>query len=157
NMAVLDLGAHVGSFSLVAAALGCNVLAVEACPWNTALLHASAARNGFAKLQIVEAAVSDRPGTVDFCPHGPFGLVAYPGLNAASLPVRAATVDDLLTEAGWSRVDLVKLDVEGSEVAAVHGMNKLLTRADAPPLIYESNSHTLHLFGQTPKSLKSAL
>jgi FkbM family methyltransferase len=157
GMAVLDLGAHVGSFALVAAALGCRVLAVEACPWNVALLYASVQRNGFTNLQVVEAAVSDQPGTVDFCPHGPFGLVAYPGLNAASLPVRAARVDDLLVEAGWTRVDLIKLDVEGSEVAAVHGMHALLSRADAPPLIYESNGHTLHLFGQTPKRLKGAL
>jgi FkbM family methyltransferase len=154
---VLDLGSHLGSFSLVAAALGCRVLAVEACPWSVTLLHASAARNGFSQLQIVHAAVSDRPGTVEFCPHGPFGLVKHAGLDAASLPVRAATVDDLLAEAGWSRVDVVKLDVEGSEVAAVRGMQKLLSRPDAPPLIYESNGHTLHLFGQTPRILKKAL
>src|SRR5438105_4428726 len=39
---VLDLGAHLGSFALVAAVLGCRVLAVEACPRNAELLRASA-------------------------------------------------------------------------------------------------------------------
>src|SRR6516165_9821669 len=42
---VLDLGAHIGTFSLAAAALGCRVLSVEASPRNAKLLQASVARN----------------------------------------------------------------------------------------------------------------
>jgi len=154
---VLDLGAHLGSFALVAAALGCQVVAVEACPRNAALLQASAARNGYDQLRVVHAAVSDRPGTLEFCSYGPFGLVALPSVHLPRVAVRAVTVDGLLAEIGWERVDVLKMDVEGSEVAAICGMSQLLARPDAPPLIYESNGHTLHLFGQTPGGLRAAL
>ena len=41
---LLDLGAQIGLVSLAAAALGCEVAAVEACPKNAALLRASARR-----------------------------------------------------------------------------------------------------------------
>lgn len=155
--AVLDLGAHLGSFALVAAAAGCRVVAVEACPRNAALLRASAACNGFDRLHVVHAAVSDRPGTVQFCANGPFGLIHVASVHSPRIEVRAVTVDALLAEVGWTTVDLLKMDVEGSEVAAVRGMSGLLARPDAPPLVYESNGHTLHLFDQSPAALKAAL
>src|SRR5262245_18639865 len=44
---VLDLGTHVGSFTLAAAALGYEVVGVEASPRNAALLKASLEKNGF--------------------------------------------------------------------------------------------------------------
>ena len=69
----------------------------------------------------------------------------------------AVAVDDLLGEIGWDGVDFLKMDVEGSEVAALIGMSGLLRRPDAPPLLVESNGHTLSLFGETPGSLKATL
>jgi len=44
---VIDLGGHIGTFSLVAAALGCHVVAVEASPFNAELIKASIAENNF--------------------------------------------------------------------------------------------------------------
>jgi FkbM family methyltransferase len=156
---VLDLGAHIGTFSLAAAARNCQVLAVEASPRNAALLQESAVRNRFANLRVVNVAVSDRPGTVDFCPYGPFGHVrtTLMNLNLSSIPVRAIPVDALLGEVGWDTVDLIKMDVEGSEIAALRGMKHLLTRGKAPLLVYECNAATLRFYGQTPRQLKEAV
>jgi len=67
---VVDLGAHVGVFALAAAAAGCRVLAVEASQANARLLEASAARNGFEHLRIVQAAASDQRRRLAFCPEG---------------------------------------------------------------------------------------
>ncbi|MBN1135178.1 MAG: FkbM family methyltransferase, partial [Anaerolineae bacterium] len=67
------------------------------------------------------------------------------------------TVDGLLAELGEERVDLIKMDVEGSEVAAIRGMSRLLSRADAPLLVYESNGHTLSWFDETPSHLLAVL
>ncbi len=44
---VLDLGAHLGGFSLLAAAVGCEVLAVEASARNADLLRKSAEHGKF--------------------------------------------------------------------------------------------------------------
>jgi FkbM family methyltransferase len=111
---VLDLGAHVGMFALAAAAAGYEVLAVEASPRNAALLRASIERNGFDRLRLVHAAVSDRPGVLEFCQAGPYGHVLT-GASEESVKVPAIDVDRLLAEHGWDRVDFVKMDIEGSE------------------------------------------
>ena len=150
---VLDLGAHIGTFSLAAAALGCEVISVEASPVNAALLQASVDKNSFTRMRVVNAAVSDHTGTLEFIQAGPYGLVANPAFSDATVSVPAVTVDDLLAQTGWDRVDLIKMDVEGSEVAAMGGMPRQLSRADAPVVLYESNGHTLHFFDQTPRSL----
>jgi FkbM family methyltransferase len=154
---VLDLGAHIGTFTLAAASMGCEVLAVEAAPENAELLRASVEHNGFTHVRIVQAVASDRNGMVSFSCHGPFGHVFTAATNMPSEEVPAVRVDDLLAEAGWDRVDLVKLDVEGSEIAALDGMANLLQSADAPPIIYESNAHTLGFYGRTPEELRARL
>jgi hypothetical protein len=56
-------------------------------------------------------------------------------------------------DVGWDGVDFVKMDIEGSEVAALRGMSRLLSREDAPAILYESNGHTLNIFGETPSNL----
>jgi FkbM family methyltransferase len=154
---VIDLGAHIGTFSLAAAALGCQVVAVEASPYNVDLLKASVTRNKFNNVRIVPAAVCDHSGVLTFVPGGPFGFVSNPIMSSPGIEVPAVTVDVLLAEFGWDRVDLIKMDVEGSEIAAIRGMSCLLARADAPPIVYESNGHTLRFFGETPNRLIAAL
>ena len=158
---VLDLGAHIGTFSLFAAALGYTVASVEASPRNAALLIASARRNAFDDMQVVPAAVSDHAGTLEFVYCGPYSFVASESKESHSdLPtvsVPAVTADGLLADTGWDGVDLVKMDVEGSEVAAIRGMPELLAGDDAPLLLYESNGSMLHRFGESPGSLMEAL
>jgi FkbM family methyltransferase len=153
---VLDLGAHIGTVSLAAAALGCEVAAVEPDARNAALLRASADYNGFDQLQVIEMAVSDHAGNIEFSPRGPFGHIATAATNLPSIRVRTITVDDLLTELGWQHVDFVKMDIEGSELAALRGMKGLLSQPDAPPVHYECNAHTLGFYDSTPTLLKAA-
>jgi FkbM family methyltransferase len=164
---VVDLGGHVGTFSLAAAALGCRVACIEAAPENAALLRASAARNGFDRMHVIQAAAIDHEGTLRFLPNGPWGTVSNTavvqsasliyGMQHAPVTVRALTIDGLLDELGWDRVDFIKVDIEGSEVAAIRGMARLLARPDAPILLYESNGHALHFFGETPGRLHASL
>ncbi len=126
---VLDLGAHVGTFSLAAAAVGCKVIAVEASPTNAGLLRAGASRNGFHDVYVVNAVVSDGPGSVDFLADGPWGHVAWAdpdGSRRDTVKVPSITVDALLAELGWDTASFVKIDVEGSEIAHPH-------RHAAPP------------------------
>lgn len=152
---VLDLGAHLGGFALACAALGCEVLAVEASPRNAELLELSARRNRFQKVQVVQAAVSDQNGSLDFSCHGPWGHVATPATGMPAITVPAARVDDLLERRGWDGVQFVKLDVEGSELRALRGMQRLLQRSDAPMIYFESNKYTLGLYGQNEEELKA--
>jgi FkbM family methyltransferase len=164
---VLDLGGHVGTFSLAAAALGGRVACIEAAPENAALLRASVARNGFHDMHVIQAVATDHEGTSRFLPNGPWGTISNaavarsPGLiygtEHAPVTVRALTIDRLLGELGWEQVNFIKADVEGSEVATIRGMTQLLTRPNAPMLLYEANGHALHFFGETPGRLHTSL
>lgn len=154
---VLDLGAHLGSFALAAAAAGYEVVCVEASPRNAAMLRASIELNGFRNLNLINAAISDRAGTLGFYSQGPYGHVAPQGDAGATITVEAIAVDELLQRVGWDKVDFIKLDIEGSEVAAVRGMTRLMSQRDAPVLFCESNGHMLDVFGESPTTLKAAL
>lgn len=154
---VLDLGAHIGTFSLLAAKLGYHVAAVEASPRNAALLQASAKQNHLDTLQVVNTAVSDRTETLEFVQAGPYGVVATPHLDAPTITVQAQPVATILASLAWDKVDFIKLDVEGSEIKALAGMRDLLARPDAPPILYESNGITLHYFDHTPNELLQRL
>ncbi|HEY7427575.1 MAG TPA: FkbM family methyltransferase [Gemmataceae bacterium] len=157
--ALLDVGAHIGTFTLPAAALGCRVLAVEASARNAELLRAAATCNGFDRVRVVHAAANDCEGRLTFCPHGPHGHVAS-AVEPAYLPrgeVRAAAVDNLVAEQGWPRVDFVKMDVEGWEPWALRGMARLLARDDAPLVLFESNAAGLESYGQTTADVQAAL
>lgn len=164
---VLDLGGHVGTFALAAAALGCQVACVEAAPANVALLNASVALNGFDHIRVVWGAVTDQEGTVTFFPHGPWGTIANPTARqspeaiyataVAPADVPAVRVDRLLERLGWDRVEFIKMDIEGSEPAALRSMPNLIARPDGPALLYESNDRALRFFGETPQQLAATL
>ncbi len=154
---VLDLGAHIGTFSLAASALGYEVHAVEASPQNAAVLQASTEANGFRQMRLIHAAVSDRSGVLEVCAIGPWGHVSTAYNAFPTVRVPAGTVEQILDDHGWDRVDFVKIDIEGSEDAALEGMKQLLSGPDSPPLFVESNGHTLNFFDQTPDTLKKTL
>ena len=155
---VLDLGAHLGTFTLAAAASGRRVIAVEAAPRNVEMLTESARANGLEDaITIVPAAVSNRSGTVRFQQEGAWGQVTDSWWAADVVEVPARTVAEILADLGVERVDVVKIDVEGSEIAAIEGMAELLAAPDAPAVVYESNAHTLRMFDVTPEQLVGAL
>jgi FkbM family methyltransferase len=150
---VVDLGAHIGTFALAAAAAGCYVTAVEASPVNVRLLEASIRENDFDRVEVISAAVSDRPGKLRFVEMGPFGQLCGDDYGGPSIEVPAVTLDGLLEKIGWDRVDYVKIDIEGAELAAFRGMVGLLSRPAGPAIVYESNDHILYSHEQSSADL----
>jgi FkbM family methyltransferase len=152
---VLDLGCHVGTFSIGAAALGHRVVSVDASPRHVELVQASAEVNELRTVTVLNAAVSDRPGTVRFHEDGLFGSVD----NSGEAEVSAMTVPALLAQADLELddVDFVKMDVEGSELRALTGAASALVEPDAPPIAYESNPMTSASFGYSVDGIRTAL
>jgi FkbM family methyltransferase len=158
GQSVLDVGAHLGTFALAAAAHGCRVCAVEASPTNAALLRTSARHNGWCeRLHVIEAALGNRGGALAFTPYGPWGHVTTDKIARAHVEVSAVRLDGLPVLQEGRRWDFIKMDVEGSEVAVVEGAGQMLRRPDAPPLLYESNYVCLDYYDRTPRDLRAAL
>jgi FkbM family methyltransferase len=152
---VLDLGGFVGEFALAAAAHGCEVVSVEANLDQAQMLATSAELNRFAGLRVVHAAVGDRTGSVSFESRGPYGQVAHGDDSADSgyERVMQLTVDSLVAALGWDRVDFVKIDIEGSEAAALEGASRMLSAPDAPTLLIECNTFVLRGLSPEPAAL----
>ena len=111
---VLDLGANRGHFAhAVTERFGCHCVAVEPSPEafkdipETALIS---------KLQ---AAVADKSGIMPF--HVASESVASSLLHKAAshkstIDVPVLSLPDLLGQLCWSRIDLLKIDIEGAEI-----------------------------------------
>ena len=131
---VVDVGANVGWFTLLAASLvgeKGKVHAVEANAKNVALLHRSLLRNGFLeRVHIHPVAASNRPDTLVLAPQaGSNGIVDEGWWFASQFDVQlvhALALDDLLDSV--DRLDLVKMDIEGGEYRALQGFRGLLER-----------------------------
>ena len=117
---VVDVGAHVGSFTLRAAALGARrIVAVEPVAANVERLRANldlnayALSNGNVDVEVVEAAVGN-PELSGRMVGASTGARFEPDLDGTIMPT---TLDDLVGRFG--PVDILKLDVEGAEYDAV--------------------------------------
>ena len=155
---LLDLGCHVGTMSVPAAGLGREVIAVDASRLHADVVAASAERNRLSALRVVHCAIDATPGEVAFNENGLWGMIAPAG-NAASGAQRVVSrrADAVARDAGWTEVAMVKMDVEGSELAAIEGLGGLLDGDRAPVLIYESNGMTFEIFGYTIRVLRERL
>ena len=155
----IDLGAHIGSYSLSLAAFGCEVLAVEGSPTNARLLREAAIHNGFSNLRIAQVAASDRRGEMRYLDHQAWGRLLVEGEHVEHLTevtVNAVPVSDLVSQLRWDRVDFIKMDIEGGEVAAIRGLRPTLQR-DHPPILFESNALILAQAGTSTQELHTLL
>ncbi|MCC6569425.1 MAG: FkbM family methyltransferase [Anaerolineales bacterium] len=118
---VVDLGAHIGGFSVRAAQLAApgNVYAYEASRSNFDMLAENKKMNNIENLHAHHAAVSDIRGEMEFFLPGDNGALGslLQDANSPRERVRAVTLADILSENGIERVDCLKMDIEGAEYA----------------------------------------
>jgi FkbM family methyltransferase len=135
GMTVFDIGANVGFFTVIAARLvgdGGTVVAFEPLPENVAAIHHNVELNGFgSRVRVEQAAVGDSDGVASFVVRemGGWGHVGAGG----SLAVQTVMLDARISAGQVPVPDLIKLDIEGGEVAALAGLRSTL--ADHRPVI----------------------
>lgn len=118
---VLDIGGFIGDSALFAVQhLGASrVVVCEPSPKNLALLQRNVDRNGFAdRVVIVPKAVTDgRPVALNFEDHDRVQarVSAYGESQRPRKPVAVTTLTDLVQDHALERVNLLKVDCEGSE------------------------------------------
>jgi FkbM family methyltransferase len=150
GMAVIDVGANFGYYTLLFGALVEDtglVYAVEPNPTVVARLRRSVDLNGLARrTTIVEAAAGSSHGgeVILYAPHGEAKngrIIASAETISSDLGtiyrVPQVSLDEVAAKA--PRIDLVKIDVEGSEEAVISGLMRILMR-DRPGLLLEFNA-----------------
>jgi FkbM family methyltransferase len=160
----VDCGANIGYFTLAAARrVGASgrVDSFEPDPLNRARLQANLAANDSpAQIHVHEVALSDRAGEATlYHPtgvgqnHGEASLFAAPGAEANNYTVRTARLDEEIQ----TPPRLIKMDIEGAELAAIKGMTRLLSSGQPPQLIVEHNPHSAETAGHKAGDLLRAL
>jgi FkbM family methyltransferase len=151
---VLDVGSNLGLYAFIAAQQvgpeGC-VWAFEADPVNSRLLQRGLRANGYRNVRVVTAAVTDHMGTTTLFireDHRGDIQIAYPGEDRISISVPATTLDSALAEN--PHVDMVKFDIQGAEVFAVDGMDKILRASPGVKILSEFWPEGIRRCGQEP-------
>lgn len=128
----VDIGAHIGYYTLLAAKLvgrTGKVVAVEAAPSTFQVLHRNIEMNNLDNVESINAAASAERGSLEIWGHyedtGRTGVRQEDGRPSRGV-VDAVPVQELVKEGDWSRTRLVKIDVEGYEPNVIAGMRTMI-------------------------------
>jgi FkbM family methyltransferase len=136
----VDVGANVGLLALRAASVvgpTGRVVAIEAHPRTASFLANNVRLNGFGNVAVERVAVGDTPGELAFTDRRSDDQNAVAPDGAGPVQVAVTTLDALVPASRLPHVHLLKIDVEGFELAALRGAAQLLARVDR--LLIESN------------------
>lgn len=139
GMIVLDIGANIGYYSLIAGVrvgiTGC-VHSFEPELANFTYLQKNITANNLQNVNLHKIAVSDRHGSIDlhlFKSNKGRHSVVTPDAESTDydgfVRVTSERLDTMLTLLNVSAVDIIKVDIEGAEARAISGMHKTLAIA----------------------------
>jgi FkbM family methyltransferase len=159
---VLDIGAHVGYYTLIAAE--CvgetgKVFAFEPDPTNFAILKKNIEVNGFKNVILVQKAVSNRTGITKLHlseqQHMCHRIYEWHS-SSNSIEVETIALDDYFEDYN-GKIDFIKMDIEGAECKTIQGMQSILQRNKQLKMIVEFNPPVMKESGLHPEELPKML
>jgi len=160
---VLDLGANIGYFSVLAAGLVGKSGQVHAFePAQTCFTQLTRNLAAFPWAHAYPAAVGDAPGTACFHFSDKDNATGWgsllPGEEASTRETMVPVVrlDDWARQQAVQRVDFIKMDIEGGEFRALQGATELLSRY-RPIVVAELNSVCLARDDRQPDDVLALL
>jgi FkbM family methyltransferase len=162
GMSFMDVGAHIGFFTVLAAervAKGGAVFSFEPDVENARVLQANTAC--YPQVQVYAAALSNSAGETAFFPsprpdESGWGSLLSGEDDTRSVTVSATTMDDWATVTPLDRLDFIKADIEGAEFRLITGARATLGRF-RPVLLLEVNEVCLARDGKSPGELVALL
>jgi FkbM family methyltransferase len=131
---VIDVGAHIGCFSVFAARAASEgrVIAFEPAPANFALLTQNLGLNALRQVEALPLAVSGAAGPRELRLSLNTGGHSFHAIESAEpisvVQVTATTLADVVREKQLSRIDLLKMDCEGEEYGILDSCPEELLR-----------------------------
>ena len=166
GMTVLDLGAHHGLYTILASkrvAPSGKVFAFEPSPRERRALRLHVMLNLCSNVSILRLALGNENTEANlFVVEG-----AQTGCNSLRPPdvtdrtspvrVRVTRLDDWLDSQKIDRVDFMKIDVEGAELDALKGAERLLNRRPRPVILAEVQDVRTQPWGYQAKEILTRL
>jgi FkbM family methyltransferase len=142
---VVDAGAQIGVFTLLAARTPARIIALEPAPMNLALLQSNLARNGLAERVEVHGIALGPEGSARanlYLSYTNTGGASIVGRIGPRVSVESLSIAALFERFGIERCRVLKLDVEAGEYPILYSSSKeTLARIDH--LFVEAESHPL--------------
>jgi FkbM family methyltransferase len=138
GMCVIDVGAHIGVYSLLAARLVGSSGVVHAIDPQCSmlkLLAENAELNGLSNVTTHCLALGEADGEAGLRVMSSNGAFTIPGEAEGSARVPVQTMETFATSLGRSDLGLVKVDAAGNELAVLRGAAPLLERGAVRTLI----------------------
>jgi FkbM family methyltransferase len=145
GMTVIDVGAHVGIYSMLSSELvgeTGHVYSFEPTPWTFKILTENT--NGLKNVTINNQAISETEQTLTFADYGP-GYGAYNSANKSGAPDTTRTANKItVTSVSLDnycainniKPDIIKIDSEGYEFEVLQGLEGILSHTNSKrPLI----------------------
>lgn len=160
----LDVGANIGYFSALASQLvgeAGSVFAVEASPEVLPILQGNIST--FGNVSILQFAVGDHRGFTDFYLTDDYvnsGVSKTPfSDNVRKINVPIETLDHWYfgLDQRSRRVDFIKCDVQGDEVAVLNGARQMINECEHLNLVIEWAPTWMKEAGYDPESLPSVI
>jgi FkbM family methyltransferase len=159
GMTVLDVGANIGIYTeFLAKCVGPSGRVVAFEPEQRNLERLRTATRKYKQVEVVCAAVSDRSGTLKLYVADDLNVDhrSYATADARnSVDVVAVALDDFFTT--HDQIDVIKMDIQGAELAAIRGARRLLASNRPPVILFECWPYGLRSAGETPQALFAEL
>lgn len=136
DLTVVDIGAHIGLYAVLAAEKVGNagrVIAVEPAPKNYQRLRENILINNFSNVTGINMALSDHTGleklyiaSLSICNSLNPDVVPSQKSATSYVEVKVGTLDDLLKNVNIKKIDVLKIDAEGAELQILKGAQETL-------------------------------
>ncbi len=139
-----DVGAHVGWYSLLSAKVlpkQCKIFSFEPNPNNLAFLKKHIQLNNVNNIEVINIALSDFNGQAQFSDSAQQSSLNQTGQHT----VTVASADSLISDTSNDTPnvvapDFIKLDVEGAELAFLHGAKQMIC-ASQPRILLSAHGY----------------
>jgi len=166
GMTVVDIGAHHGLYTMLAAkrvGRRGKVIAFEPSPRECRRLQRHLRVNGFRNVELDQRAVADANGETDFFLVQGFrdwgNSLRPPAVSEPTEKIRVnvCRFDEALAQRGIRQVDFIKVDAEGAELAVLQGASALLQKAPRPAILAEVQDLRTRAWGYAAREITALL
>jgi len=159
---VIDVGAHVGYYTLLLSQLVGNtgkVYAFEPDPKNFELLKKNIEVNSFKNIELIQKAVSNKTGIIKLYlgdQDRATNRIYDAQLNDTkkSIEIKTISLDEYIKD---KKIDFIKIDVEGSELGVIEGMKSIFQNNKQIKIIIEFFPFLIEKSGNKPKEILKEL
>ena len=157
NDVFIDLGAHIGYFSIIAAKLCKKVYAFEIDDNCLPIIKENITLNKLKNISVINKAVSDKGGkelkiSVFEQPNTTLSIRYNPKAKGGHKIIKTVSLSDFADEEKI-QPSLIKIDIEGAEYSALLGMEKLLQNSQKMKVLLEVHPRQLKSTGVDSKMI----